>query len=403
VRKDNELRHNVEKTSEFVKGSFGETHFLRVKSIGANLRNAHGVFDPGGDFLKVFSLVGARPQIIKEAVLHEAFKSRGIREILVHSGQHYDHNMSDVFFEVLNIKEPNYNLNAGSGKHGEMTGKIMIEFENVVEKEKPDMIIVYGDTNTTLAGAIVGAKLKIPVAHVEAGIRQQPKDMPEEINRILTDHVSKLLFCPSRLAMENLKREGITEGVHFVGDVMYDLFKKMESRFSYESFEKLNLKENRYIVLTLHRDFNVDRKEILEKILRAVSRVSERFQIVFPIHPRTKNRIKEFGLQDCLKGVTVIEPVDYLNLMGLVKKCRKVITDSGGLQKEAYFAGKRAIVLMPDTGWRELVEAGWNRLASAENLLDLVLEDEEVEYPAGLYGNGDSAQKIVGIISSFNV
>ncbi|HBT39080.1 MAG: Lipopolysaccharide biosynthesis protein [Thermotoga sp. 50_1627] len=352
--------------------------------------------------MKVLSLVGARPQIIKEAVLHEAFKSRGIREILVHSGQHYDRNMSDVFFEVLNIREPDYNLNAGSGKHGEMTGKIMIEFEKVVEKEKPDIIVVYGDTNTTLAGAIVGAKLKIPVAHVEAGIRQQPKDMPEEINRILTDHVSKLLFCPSQLAVENLKKEGITNGVHFVGDVMYDLFKKMESRFSYESFEKLNLKENRYIVLTLHRDFNVDHKEILEKILRAVSRVSERFQIVFPIHPRTKNRVKEFGLQDCLKGVTVIEPVDYLNLMGLVKKCHKVITDSGGLQKEAYFAGKRAIVLMPDTGWRELVEAGWNRLASADNLLDLVLEDEEVEYPADLYGNGDSAQKIVGIISSFS-
>ena len=351
--------------------------------------------------MKVLSLVGARPQIIKEAVLHEAFKVRGVQEVLVHSGQHYDYNMSDVFFEVLNIREPDHNLNVGSGKHGEMTGKIMIEFEKIVEKERPDMIVVYGDTNTTLAGAIVGAKLKIPVAHVEAGVRQHPKDMPEEINRVLTDHVSKLLFCPSQLAVENLKKEGITDGVHFVGDVMYDLYKKMEKHFKYDCLESLNLRENEYVVLTLHRDFNVDRKEILEKILSALAKVAEKFKVVFPIHPRTRNRVKEFSLQDHLKNMIVVEPLDYLNLMGLVKKCHKVITDSGGLQKEAYFAGKRAIVLMPDTGWRELVEVGWNKLASADELLDLILEDEEVPYPANLYGNGDSAERIVEIIASF--
>uniref|UniRef100_A0A832MPN8 UDP-N-acetylglucosamine 2-epimerase (Non-hydrolyzing) n=1 Tax=Pseudothermotoga hypogea TaxID=57487 RepID=A0A832MPN8_9THEM len=351
--------------------------------------------------MKVLSLVGARPQIIKEAVLHEAFKVRGVQEVLVHSGQHYDYNMSDVFFEVLNIREPDHNLNVGSGKHGEMTGKIMIEFEKIVEKERPDMIVVYGDTNTTLAGAIVGAKLKIPVAHVEAGVRQHPKDMPEEINRVLTDHVSKLLFCPSQLAVENLKKEGITDGVHFVGDVMYDLYRKMEKHFKYDCLESLNLRENEYIVLTLHRDFNVDRKEILEKILSALAKVAEKFKVVFPIHPRTRNRVKEFSLQDHLKNMIVVEPLDYLNLMGLVKKCHKVITDSGGLQKEAYFAGKRAIVLMPDTGWRELVEVGWNKLASADELLDLILEDEEVPYPANLYGDGDSAERIVEIIASF--
>ncbi len=184
--------------------------------------------------MKVLSLVGARPQIIKEAVLHEAFKVRGVQEVLVHSGQHYDYSMSDVFFKVLNIREPDHNLNVGSGKHGEMTGRIMMEFEKIVEKERPDMIVVYGETNTTLAGAIVGAKLKIPVAHVEAGVRQHPKDMPEEINRVLTDHVSKLLFCPSQLAVENLKKEGITDGVHFVGDVMFDLYKNMEKHFKYD-------------------------------------------------------------------------------------------------------------------------------------------------------------------------
>ncbi|WP_448516453.1 non-hydrolyzing UDP-N-acetylglucosamine 2-epimerase [Pseudothermotoga sp.] len=351
--------------------------------------------------MKVLSLVGARPQIIKEAMLHEAFKVRGVQEVLVHSGQHYDYNMSDVFFEVLNIREPDYNLNVGSGKHGEMTGKIMIEFEKIVEKEMPDMIIVYGDTNTTLAGAIVGAKLKIPVAHVEAGVRQHPKDMPEEINRVLTDHVSRLLFCPSHLAVENLKREGITDGVHFVGDVMFDLYKRMEKHFKYDCLESLNLEENNYLVLTLRRDFNVDRKEVLAKILSALAMVAEKFKIVFPIHPRTRNRVKEFGLQDHLKNMIVVEPLDYLNLMGLVKKCWKVITDSGGLQKEAYFAGKRAIALMPDTGWRELVEVGWNKLASANELLKLILEDEEIPYPANLYGDGDSAERIVEIIASF--
>jgi UDP-N-acetylglucosamine 2-epimerase (non-hydrolysing) len=355
----------------------------------------------GGELVKVLSLVGARPQIIKEAVLHEAFKVRRVQEVLVHSGQHYDYNMSDVFFKVLNIREPDHNLNVGSGKHGEMTGKIMMEFEKIVEKERPDIIVVYGDTNTTLAGAIVGAKLKIPVAHVEAGVRQHPKDMPEEINRVLTDHVSKLLFCPSQLAVENLKKEGITDGVHFVGDVMFDLYKKMEKHFKYDCLESLNLEENNYLVLTLHRDFNVDRKEVLEKILSALAKVAEKFKVVFPIHPRTRNRVKEFGVQDYLKNVIVVEPLDYLNLMGLVKKCWKVITDSGGLQKEAYFAGKRAIVLMPDTGWRELVEVGWNKLASADELLELILEDEEVPYPVNLYGDGRSAERIVEIIASF--
>jgi UDP-GlcNAc3NAcA epimerase len=355
----------------------------------------------GGELVKVLSLVGARPQIIKEAVLHEAFNVRGVQEVLVHSGQHYDYSMSDVFFKVLNIREPDHNLNVGSGKHGEMTGKIMMEFEKIVEKERPDIIVVYGDTNTTLAGAIVGAKLKIPVAHVEAGLRQHPKDMPEEINRVLTDHVSKLLFCPSQLAVENLKKEGITDGVHFVGDVMFDLYKKMEKHFKYDCLESLNLEENNYLVLTLHRDFNVDRKEVLEKILSALAKVAEKFKVVFPIHPRTRNRVKEFGVQDYLKNVIVVEPLDYLNLMGLVKKCWKVITDSGGLQKEAYFAGKRAIVLMPDTGWRELVEVGWNKLASADELLELILEDEEVPYPVNLYGDGHSAEMIVEIIASF--
>jgi UDP-N-acetylglucosamine 2-epimerase (non-hydrolysing) len=349
--------------------------------------------------MKVLSLVGARPQFIKEAVLHKEFEKAGVQEVLVHSGQHYDFNMSDVFFEVLDIRKPDYYLNVGSGLHGEMTGKIMIEFERVVLEEKPDVIVVYGDTNTTLAGAIVGAKLKIPVAHVEAGLRQEPKDMPEEINRVLTDRVSKYLFCPTKLAVENLKKEGIVDGVYFTGDVMYDLFLMMEPMFKYEVFELLGLEEENYIVMTLHRDFNVDNKEKFEKILSEVSKVAKKIKVVFPVHPRTRKRISEFGLDEYLKRVIVIEPVDYLNLMGLVKRAWKVITDSGGLQKEAYFAGKRAVVVMPDTGWRELVESEWNILADGNGIYNAVFTSQEKPYPKGLYGNGDAGKKMVAILS----
>jgi UDP-N-acetylglucosamine 2-epimerase (non-hydrolysing) len=350
--------------------------------------------------MRLLSLVGARPQIIKEAIVHKRLKEHYIEEILVHSGQHYDYNMSDVFFEVLGIKNPDYNLNVGSASHGEMTGKIMIEFEKVVLKEKPDMILVYGDTNTTLAGAIVGAKLKIPVAHIEAGVRQEPKDMPEEINRILTDHVSTYLFCPSMLAVENLKKEGIEKGVYFAGDVMYDLYLQMEKSFRYDTYKALDLEENEYILVTLHRDFNVDSKEKLGKILQQLKKISEQIKIVLPIHPRTKKRIEEFKLWKYLENAVIIEPVDYLNLMGLVKNCWKVITDSGGLQKEAYFAGKQAVVVMPDTGWRELVEAEWNSLSDENNLFDITMEDNSVEYPENVYGDGNSSEKIVEVIKT---
>jgi UDP-N-acetylglucosamine 2-epimerase (non-hydrolysing) len=348
--------------------------------------------------MKVLSLVGARPQFIKEAVLHKEFEKAGIQEILVHSGQHYDFNMSDVFFQVLEIRKPDYYLSVGSGLHGEMTGKIMIEFEKIVLEEKPDVILVYGDTNTTLAGAIVGAKLKIPVAHVEAGLRQEPKDMPEEINRVLTDRVSKYLFCPTKLAVENLKKEGIVDGVYFTGDVMYDLFLMMKPLFKYDVYEAAGLEEGKYIVMTLHRDFNVDNKEKFEKILKEVAKVAEKVKVVFPVHPRTRKRISEFGLDEYLKDILVIEPIDYLNLMGLVEKSWKVITDSGGLQKEAYFAGKRAVVVMPDSGWRELVETGWNILADGEGIYDAVFSSEEKPYPTGLYGNGDAGNRIVEIL-----
>ncbi|TGG88637.1 non-hydrolyzing UDP-N-acetylglucosamine 2-epimerase [Geotoga petraea] len=351
--------------------------------------------------MKLISLIGARPQFVKEAIIHEQIKETEIEEIIVHSGQHYDVNMSDIFFQTLNIKKPDYNMNIGSASHGEMTGKIMIEFEKIVQKENPDMVLVYGDTNTTLAGAIVASKLKIPVAHIEAGIRQEPKDMPEEINRVLTDKVSNLMFCASEISVENLKKENQTKGVHFTGDVMYDLYKKLEDKFSYEKYEELKLKKENYMLMTMHRDFNVDKKEKLEKISKQIEKISEETQIIFPIHPRTKKRIKEFGLEKHYEKVKTIEPLDYLNLMGLVKNSKKVVTDSGGLQKEAYFAKKQAIVIMPDTGWRELTNIGWNKLANEENLYQKTVEETKQNYPEDIYGKGNAGELIVNKIIDY--
>lgn len=350
--------------------------------------------------MKVVSLVGARPQYIKEAVLHQEFKRRGIQEVLVNSGQHYDFNMSDVFFKSLDIKTPEYNLQVGSGKHGEMTAKIMIEFEKILEVEKPDLVIVYGDTNTTLAGAIVASKMKIPVAHVEAGIRMLPKDMPEEINRVLTDRISDLLFCPSQQAVKNLTNEGITNGVHFTGDITYDLFLKLKPHFKYDYIEKLNLEENNYIVTTVHRDYNVDIKEKLEKILQALNEINKKIKIVFPMHPRTKKRITEFNLNHLVDNLTITEPLDYLDLMGMVLKSYKVITDSGGLQKESYFAGKTAFVLMPDSGWKELIDHGINILCNADDLYNKTTNNTIKVFKSGLYGNGNCGSEIVDIISN---
>lgn len=348
--------------------------------------------------MKIISLVGARPQYIKEAILNHEFRKRRVNEILVNSGQHYDYNMAGVFFKTLDIKKPDYNLKVGSGKHGEMTGKIMTSFEKVVEKEKPDLIIVYGDTNTTLAGAIVAAKMKIKLAHVEAGLRSKPKTMPEEINRELTDKISDLMFAPSRNAVKNLKLEGINKGVYFTGDVTYDLFLKTKKLFNYKYTNKLKLKDNSYVVVTLHRDYNVDTKKTLKAILSALQEISKEQTIVFSIHPRTRKRIHFFGLSSYLENMLVLDPIEYYDLMGLVSKCNKVITDSGGLQKEAYFSGKSALILRPDTEWQELIESNNNILCDASNLVRNFHKSNKNKLLKGIYGNGDAGKKIVNIL-----
>lgn len=351
--------------------------------------------------MKILSLVGARPQFMQEAVLHRIFKKKNITEVLVDSGQHYDFNMSGVFIEELEITKPHYSLNVGSGSHAAMTGKIMILFEKVALKEMPDVIVVNGDTNTTLAGALVGAKLKIPVAHVEAGIRMEPKDMPEEINRVLIDRISTFLFCPSKTAIENLKKEGIEKGVYLTGDVMYDLFLRMEGYAKYEVFHRLKLEVNNFILVTLHRDYNVDTREILEGILKVFQRINNRIKLVFPIHPRTYKNIKKFNLQKYLRDMMVIEPLDYLNTLGLIKKAIKVITDSGGLQKEAYYAKKQTLVVMPDAGWVELIQNKWNTLCNRDNLYTGVFRINRPPYVPNIYGMGDAGERIADILLSY--
>ncbi len=350
--------------------------------------------------MKIVSLIGARPQFIKEAVLNKEFKKAGIEEIIVNSGQHYDYNMAEVFFKTLGIDSPKHNLGVGSGLHGEITGKIMTEFEKLVLNIKPQVILVYGDTNSTLAGALVGAKLKIKVAHVEAGIRMLPKDMPEEINRVLTDRISTYLFCPTQRSVENLKREGIKEGVYFTGDVSYDLYLQTQKAFNYSIYNTLGLKKNEYVLVTIHRDYNVDDPKRLKDILLGLNEVAKTNKIVFPMHPRTKKMLGKFGYENLLKNLEVLEPTDYLELMGLVVNCKYVITDSGGLQRESYYSKKPAFLLMPDPAWHELVEQKMNFLCTPKNLLSVISKSGDYKYVANIQGEGDAGQKIVNLLLS---
>lgn len=351
--------------------------------------------------MKILSVIGARPQFIKEAIIqNEIKKYDDIKEVVVHTGQHYDNNMSGVFFEVLNMKKPEYNLGIKATLHGEMTGKILIELEKIMINERPDIVLLYGDTNSTLAGALAAAKLKIKIAHIEAGLRQEPKDMPEETNRVITDRLSYYLFTPSKLGVNNLRKEGITKNVFFSGDVMYDIFLKMKPNFDYSMINKLHLRDNDFVLMTIHRDFNVDIPKKLENILREVNRLSKEIKVVFPIHPRTKKRIQEFGLEHLTKNIIVIQPLDYLKLMGLTEHCYKVITDSGGYQKEAYFAGKQACVIMPDTSWKELIDLGLNILSEDNNIYEKVMNFNKVEYIPNIYGDGKAAEKIINILKS---
>lgn len=293
--------------------------------------------------MKIVTVIGARPQFIKEAVFQKELRKNNIEEVLVHTGQHYDKSMSEDIFKNLNIESPRYFLNIHSSSGNESTANMMIELEKVFEKENPDYIACFGDTNSTLAAALVASKMKMKLIHIEAGLRQLPKDMPEEINRQITDRLSTFLFTPSMLGVENLKKENITSGVYFTGDIMYDLFLDRKKDFTDGYYKSLDLEKNSYAILTMHRDFNVDNKEKLENILKSLSKISEEIEIVFPIHPRTKARVEEFSLEKYLKNINLIEPINYLDLMSLTKDCKFAITDSGGYQKKHIFLVKELL------------------------------------------------------------
>ena len=328
------------------------------------------------------------------------------QHVVVHSGQHYDECLSGIFFSELDMPLPHHHLGIGSGSHAAMTAAALVGMEQVLQAEKPDALLVYGDTNTTLAGAIAASKLHIPVIHVEAGIRMLPKTMPEEINRVLTDHISTLFCCCSQHEADCLGREGLHDNVHVTGDVMYDLFLKMRPRLSpADVCRRYGVSPNQFAILTLHRDYNVDDKEILTGILDAVSDLANTMPVIFFVHPRTQSRIDQFGLGSKLAHCQCVPPEGYLALMSLVEACAFVMTDSGGLQKEAYYAGKRAIVVMPDTGWRALVACGWNilakpnahslRLATAQ-----MLHENQPTYVSDIYGTGQAACRIVASVEA---
>jgi UDP-N-acetylglucosamine 2-epimerase len=346
----------------------------------------------------IASIVGARPQFIKAAPVSRALVG-SFREVLIHTGQHYDYGMSDVFFEEMEMRPPDYNLGVGGGSHGEQTGRMLIEIEKVLDSVKPDYVLVYGDTNSTLAGALAAAKVQIPLAHVEAGLRSYNRAMPEEINRVLTDHISSLLFCPTDVAIENLAKEGITKGVHRVGDVMYDalLYDLAIARNRSTILKSLGLEKGKYALATVHRAANTDDLTRLGALLIAFSLLSSR--VVFPVHPRTRKMIQDAGLT-VAGNVMMIEPVGHFDVLILQENASCILTDSGGMQKEAYLLGVRCITLREETEWVETVDAGWNKLAGVD--ASAIQKAIESWHPSGerppLYGNGFAAREICQVL-----
>lgn len=350
--------------------------------------------------LKIVTIIGARPQFIKAAVVSRAFReyASSVHEIIIHTGQHYDANMSDVFFEELDIPKPDYNLGIGGGTHGQNTGRMLEAIETVLLKEKPDWVLVYGDTDSTLAGALAAAKLHIRVAHVEAGLRSFNRAMPEELNRILTDHVSSLLFTPTTTATQHLAKEGIAgDKVQQVGDVMYDA--AMYYRHKAQRPPELSI-EDGFILSTIHRAENTDNPQRLGNIISALKQLAETTAVILPLHPRTRKFLAE-GEYDTGK-ITLLDPVGYLQMVWLLEHCKLVVTDSGGLQKEAYFFGKPCVTTRDETEWVELVACGANALAGADETLICTLVNtlKDKLIPKGnFYGNADAGGLIVAYLS----
>jgi UDP-GlcNAc3NAcA epimerase len=350
----------------------------------------------------ILTVVGARPQFVKAAVVSRALAAAGLGETILHTGQHHDPGLSDVFFAELDIPAPKHHLGISGGTHGEMTGRMIAAIERVLLDERPDWVLVYGDTNSTLAGALAASKLKLRVAHVEAGLRSFDRSMPEEINRIVTDHLSDLLFAPSAAAKRNLAAEGRpAAAVLRVGDVMLDAWRENAGRADRGVIERIGARAGAYVLATVHRAENTDDPVRLRAILDGLGRVAATMPVVLPLHPRTR---KAIGVAEApARGLHLIDPVPYLSMLALEREAAVIATDSGGVQKEAYFAGVPCVTLRDGTEWVELIEHGWNRLcppSSSDAIATAVLAAVgSVGDPTPLYGDGDASSKIASALS----
>ena len=352
--------------------------------------------------MKIVTIVGARPQFIKSAPVRLAIAAAGYQEYLVHTGQHYDHSMSDVFFEEMGIHEPSINLNVGSGTHAQQASQMLVGIESILLSQKPDIVLVYGDTNSTLAGALASAKLQIKLAHIESGLRSYNRHMPEEHNRVLTDHCSDLLFCPTQTAVDNLMHEGITSGVHLVGDTMYDAVLQFSTIAAHHSniMDRLHLTPKGYLLATIHRAYNTDNPSILTSILKAFQIVGD--TIVFPIHPRTLKAIEMANIT-LSPNIKIIEPVGYLDMLVLEQNAKTIVTDSGGVQKEAYLFMVPCVTVRPETEWVETIQSGWNELVGTDtdNIARALQKKSAppISHP-DFFGDGHASEKIVSVLST---
>jgi len=366
--------------------------------------------------MKIVTIIGARPQFIKASALSRAFREHNktsdqkIEEIIIHTGQHFDENMSEVFFTELEIPHPNYNLEIANLPHGAMTGRMLEAIEVVLKDEQPDYVLIYGDTNSTLAGALAASKLHIPIAHVEAGLRSFNMRMPEEVNRIVSDKISNLLFCPTEIAVINLKNEGIVSGVHNVGDVMYDvtLYYREQAKAKIE-LSKWNVTDGNYALCTIHRAENTDNLSRLQSIFDALREIAKELPVILPIHPRTRQLLKRLDKETWLKSINILEPLPFLEMLRLEMSAKVILTDSGGIQKEAYFHEVPCITLRDETEWVETVEMGWNKIVGAdkEKILnayqsyDIELNKKHQQSP---FGNGNTGEQILNImLSKYNI
>ena len=344
--------------------------------------------------MKIITVLGARPQFIKAAMVSEKLAAiDSFSEVIIHTGQHFDQNMSDIFFNEMGLPKPDYNLNINQMSHGQMTAKMIEKIEPILMDEKPNGVLVYGDTNSTLAGSLTAAKLHIPVFHVEAGLRSYNRAMPEEINRVLTDHLSSLLFCPTENAVKILAKEGIQKGVENCGDVMYDAFLKFKQQIE-NGENEIPEGDSPYVLATVHRPENTDNNKNLISIFKELDKVNEKIRVVLPLHPRTKGQLHKFGIQTKIQWV---EPVGYLSMLSLLNSAEMVITDSGGLQKEAFFAEKKCITVRDETEWTELIDIDVNRLSAPSELNGIFegMRANECDFSKKLYGNGNAGKIIV--------